>query len=159
MTPPPNLYAESSAVLTWLLGENGGDEVRQLLQTAQLVMTSDLTLIECDRALQRGQARGMLSVALVAQTRAQLAAVTEHWALFSIDHEVVDRARRGYPQEPLSAAAAIHLATALTARNLVTELGLVTLDDNIRGNAEHLGIDLLPHGVSLTSAARSPTLR
>lgn len=147
MTPPPNLYAESSAVLTWLLGETGGDEVRQLLQAAQLVMTSDLTLIECDRALQRGQTRGMLSVALVAQTRAQLAAVAEHWAIFSIDHEVVNRARRGFPQEPLRAAEAIHLATAVTARNLVTELGLLSLDETIRSNAEHLGIDLLPRGI------------
>ena len=58
MTRPPNLYAESSAILAWLLGEDGGDEVRQALQTAQLVVTSDLTLIECDRVLQRGQARG-----------------------------------------------------------------------------------------------------
>lgn len=150
MTPPPNLYAESSAVLTWLLGETGGDEIRQLLQAAQLVMTSDLTLIECDRALQRGQARGMLSVALVSQTRSLLSAASEHWAIFSIDHEVVDRARREYPREPLCAAGAIHLATAVTARNLVTELALLSLDGNIRHNAEHLGLDLLPRGVSLT---------
>lgn len=143
---PPNLYAESSAVLIWLLGETGGDEVRQSLQTAQLVMTSDLTLVECDRVLQRGQTRGMLSVSMVAQTRSMLNSVTEHWTIFSIDQEVVDRARRAYPQEPLRTAEAIHLATALMARNLVTELALLSVDERIRNNAEHLGIDLLPRG-------------
>ena len=145
MTRPPNLYAESSAILAWLLGESDGDEVRQALHTAQLVVTSDLTLIECDRVLQRGQARGVLSLSLVAQTRATLNAITEHWAIFRIDHEVVDRARRAFPQEPLRTAEAIHLATALEARNLVTELGMLSLDEAIRNNAEALGIEPLPH--------------
>ena len=144
MTPPPNLYAESSAILAWLLGEAAGEEVRQALQTAQLVLTSDLTLIECDRVLQRGQARGVLSLSLVAQTRATLNTVAEHWTIFTIDHEVVDRARRSFPREPIRAADAIHLATALAARSLVTELALLSLDERIRGNAEELGIDLLP---------------
>ena len=141
---PPNLYAESSAILAWLLGEDGGDEVRQALQTAQLVVTSDLTLIECDRVLQRGHVRGLLSLALVAQTRAALNSMLEHWAIFSIDHEVVDRARRSFPQEPIRAAESIHLATALVARNLVTELALLSVNEPIRNNAEALGINPLP---------------
>ena len=144
MTPPPNLYAESSAILAWLLGEDAGDEVRQSLQAAQLVLTSDLTLVECDRVLQRGQARGVLSLALVAQTRATLNTVAEHWTIFTIDHEVVDRARRSFPREPIRTADAIHLATALSARSLVTELALLSLDERIRDNAAELGIDLLP---------------
>ena len=51
-----NIYAESSAVLAWLLGEETGHSVRQVLQHAELVMASDLTLVECDRVLIRATA-------------------------------------------------------------------------------------------------------
>jgi PIN domain nuclease of toxin-antitoxin system len=48
-----NLYAESSAVLAWLLLEREGSRVDRLLTAAESVISSDLTLIECDRALLR----------------------------------------------------------------------------------------------------------
>ena len=44
-----NLYAESSAVLAWLLGEDAAPRMRELLSKADLVIASDLTLLECDR--------------------------------------------------------------------------------------------------------------
>lgn len=44
-----SLYAESSAVLAWLLDEAAGTVVRQTLSEAEIVVASDLTLIECDR--------------------------------------------------------------------------------------------------------------
>ena len=48
-----NLYAESSAVLAWLLGEDAGAEVKEILTRAETVVASDLTVIECDRVLIR----------------------------------------------------------------------------------------------------------
>jgi antitoxin (DNA-binding transcriptional repressor) of toxin-antitoxin stability system len=48
---PVNIYAESSAVLAWLLGEAADRRVREVLRRAELVMASDLVLIECDRVL------------------------------------------------------------------------------------------------------------
>ncbi len=45
------IYAESSAVLAWLLGEDAAPAVRQILTRAELVIASDLTLIECGRVL------------------------------------------------------------------------------------------------------------
>lgn len=44
------LYAESSAVLAWLLGEKSGEAIRRALLGADLVVASDLTVFECDRA-------------------------------------------------------------------------------------------------------------
>lgn len=44
-----NIYAESSAILAWLLGEVTGSRVREALLRAELVFSSDLVLIECDR--------------------------------------------------------------------------------------------------------------
>ena len=43
-----NLYAETSAVVSWLLAEESGDSAWSHLTAAASVSTSDLTLIECD---------------------------------------------------------------------------------------------------------------
>jgi hypothetical protein len=51
-----NIYAESSAVLAWLLGEDAALSVCEVLRRAQLVAASDLTLVECDRVLIRATA-------------------------------------------------------------------------------------------------------
>ena len=58
-----NLYAESSAVLAWLLDESTGTFVRQALSKAELVVASDLTIIECDRVLHRAATLGDLTEA------------------------------------------------------------------------------------------------
>ena len=58
-----NLYAESSAVLAWLLGEEDGNRVREFLSGAELVTASDLTLIECDRVLLRAVVLGEIDEA------------------------------------------------------------------------------------------------
>lgn len=144
MSTAANLYAESSAILAWLMGEDGGDEIRFRLQAAELVLTSDLALVECERVLHRGQERGVFSLSRVAQTRDALNQVAEHWTIFTIDQQVVDRARRPFPREPLRTPDAIHLSTALIARSLVTELAMVALAKPIRRNAVSLGIDLFP---------------
>ncbi len=48
------VYAESSAVLTWLIGEAREATVRPLLADAERVVASTLTTVECARALARG---------------------------------------------------------------------------------------------------------
>ena len=55
------LYAETSAVMSRLLDEERGDSAWSQLTAAAAVSTSDLTLIECDRALRRAGAAGRLT--------------------------------------------------------------------------------------------------
>lgn len=59
----PFLYAESSAVLAWLLGEARGEAVSQALAAASHVVASDLTVIECERVLIRAWSAGLISEA------------------------------------------------------------------------------------------------
>ena len=139
-----NIYAESSAVLSWLLGEARGEAARERLLAADLVITSDLTLIECDRALYRAEALGELDVDTVKRMREQFVAAVDHWIAFSIDREVVERSQRPFPCEPIRSLDAIHLSTALLVRSLVTELELLSLDERIRENAAELGFDVTP---------------
>jgi len=73
-----------SAVLAWLLGEEAGPRVREVLRRAELVMASDLTLVECDRVLIRAVTLGELDEAAAADRRADLNAAAAHWHLWRI---------------------------------------------------------------------------
>jgi predicted nucleic acid-binding protein len=115
-----------------------------LLGDAELVLASGLTLIECERVLIRAVATNLLTEAAAAERRAVLARTAEHWVVFDLDAEVMERARRPFPAEPVRTLDAIHLATALLARSLVPDLALLSLDERVRRSAEQLGFRLLP---------------
>jgi predicted nucleic acid-binding protein len=139
-----NIYAESSAVLAWLLGETGCDRVRQILSGASLVIASDLTLIECDRVLIRASGMKRIPEASIADRRAVLNGAAAHWNVLRLEGEIVDRARRPFPCEPLRTLDAIHLSCALSARTLIPGLQFLSLDQRIRTSAKALGFALSP---------------
>ena len=109
-----NVYAESSAVPAWLLGEVTGRRVREVFRRADLVVTSDLVLIECDRVLIRAVTLGEIDEATAADRRALLT-------------------------EPVGTLDAIHLASALAVRSTAPNLELLSLDDRIRRAGKQLG--------------------
>ncbi len=139
-----NIYAESSAVLAWLLGEDAGTQVRDVLARADIVIASDLTLIECDRVLVRATTLGDLSEADAADRRAYLNAAAAHWHVLRISPDIVERARKPFPGEPVRALDAIHLASALAARSVFAGLELLSLDTRARTAGRFLGLQLQP---------------
>jgi predicted nucleic acid-binding protein len=139
-----NLYAESSAVLAWLFREVPAPRVEEIMAGAELVVASDLTILECHRALIKAEAAGQLSQFEVAQRRSHLEAVSSRWTLLRMEGEVLERARRRFPQEPVRSLDSLHLATAVTARSLVPDLALLSLDQRVRDNGVALGFDVLP---------------
>ena len=139
-----NLYAESSAILAWLLDESTASEVRRLLAGAEIIVTSELTLIECHRVLIRAAALGELNEADAADRRAHLASAAARWHILQIGSEIVDRAKQPFPGEPIRTLDAVHLASALTARAAVAGLKVLSLDDRLRKSAKKLGLPLLP---------------
>lgn len=139
-----NLYAESSAVLAWLLDEPSAPTVRRFLGASEITVASDLTLIECDRVLLRAVAVKELTEAEAADRRAYLVAAAAHWQVLRIAPEIVDRARRPYPGEPIRTLDAIHLASLLVGRSAVRGLGLLSLDDRVRQAAKGLGVEVVP---------------
>ncbi len=139
-----NVYAESSAVVAWLFGEEAGRPVREVLRRAELVIASDLTLIECDRVLIRAVTLGEIDEATAADRRAHLNAAAAHWHLWRVSSDVVDRARHPFPAEPLRTLDAIHLASALAVRSAVPGVELLSLDDRIRRAGGQLGFRLQP---------------
>jgi len=139
-----NVYAESSGVLAWLLGEEPGGRVRDVLARAEIVIASDLTLLECDRVLVRAVTLGEIREAAAADRRAHLNAAATHWHVLRITADIVDRARQPFPAEPLRALDALHLASALAARGSVAGIHLLSLDERIRRAGKQLGFRLQP---------------
>lgn len=138
------LYAESSAVLSWLLGEPGASGVRNGLAEAKLVLSSPLTLVECERVLIRAVTTERVTEGEAADRRARLLRAASHWTLLEFTQEVVERASRPFPAEPIRTLDALHLAWALYARSIVPGTVLLSRDDRIRGCAAALGLELLP---------------
>jgi len=139
-----NVYAESSAVLAWLLGEPAANTVRELLQESESVTASDLTLVECDRALIRAVTLGEIDEASAADRRARLNVAAARWRLWRVDPEIIQRARKAFPVEPIRTLDALHLASALQARAMSPGLELLSLDDRIRRVGKQLGFRLRP---------------
>ena len=142
-----NLYAETSAVLSWLLGQDSGYRAYQALAEAELVFTSDLTLIECDRVLHRAAVTGQLDESVAIEARTIVETASAHWTLCAMDAEIVEASRRRFPHEPIRSLDAIHLSTAVFVRNLAPDVCMLSFDERIRQNAAALGFRIIPEEV------------
>jgi predicted nucleic acid-binding protein len=138
------VYVESSAIAAWLLDQPGGWPAFEAIRGADVVVSSDLTLVECERTLRRSVAAREMLTSHAEMLRVEFRAVASAWNIVPIGPEVVARAREGYPDDMVRALDAIHLATALTTRVAVDDLVVVTLDHRVRRNAEALGFEVLP---------------
>jgi predicted nucleic acid-binding protein len=138
------VYAESSAVLAWLLGDARGSDAAEALRSSRGVIASDLTLVECERVLVRAWSTGLISETERVDQGAQLARVAHHWTRLRVDEDVIERARRPFPIEPVRTLDALHLASALVARSVAPDVRLLTLDQRIRENGERLGFLTVP---------------
>ncbi len=138
------VYAESCAVLAWLLGDDTTGAVVRVLAEAEIVVASELTLLECERVLHRAVVLGELDEATAADRRAHLAQMASHWHILTLSGDVIDRARRPFPGEAVSTLHGLHLASALVARAAVTDLALLSVDDELRSAGARLGLPLQP---------------
>ena len=139
-----NLYAETSAILAWLLDEDRADRARSQLVAADSVHTSDLTLIECDRTIRRAAVTGRMAAGESLRLLAIIDRACAHWTLHAMDAEIVHRSRRSLPREPVRSLDAIHLATALRVRNLAPSVRVLSYDHRVRDNANALGFEVTP---------------
>lgn len=147
--PVVALYAETSAIVAWLLDEGPTGRAGRAwsqLAAANAVHTSDLTLIECDRTLRRAEATGRIaaSESLRFQAIIDRACAYAYWTLHGIDAEIVDRSRRSFPREPIRSLDAIDLATALSVRTLSPNVRVLSIDYRVREHAAALGFQVMP---------------
>ena len=139
-----NLYAESSALLSWLLGEPAAESVSAALRSAEQVAVSDLGTLECERSILRGLVLGNLHRAAADERLARLRGTAAKWHHLRITPDLVERARHPFPGEPLRTLHALHLASALAVRARLPGIAILSLDARIRRSAAELGFELHP---------------
>jgi predicted nucleic acid-binding protein len=138
------IYAESSAVLTWLFDEPRAADVINAIESADLVVLSELTTVECARAIYRAQQRERIDQAQANTLRAALTSAAAQWDRLEIGERVTTLASGPFPAEPVRALDAIHLASAIVAREAWPELVILSYDERVRVNALALGYAVLP---------------
>lgn len=138
------VYAESSAVMAMLLGEDAGWIARSILADAAFVTSSDLTLVECDRSMHRAYDLGRISQEQLAHRRELLRKNTSSWMMLQLNRAIINIARGVIPGGPIRSLDALHLASAIHARILMPETMVLTLDERLRQCAVALGFVTLP---------------
>lgn len=138
------VYIETSAVVAWLLDQEAGWLAYKTVRNADVVISSDLTVVECERALRRRVASGEVSAERATVLRVEFYATASAWSLVGIGPEIVSRASESFPVDLIRSMDAIHLATAVRVRASVGELAIVSLDDRVRSNGQQLGFQVLP---------------
>ena len=134
------LYVETSALLAWLLGQKRGPEARAAIDAAETVMTSALTFVEIERVLARGVAERVLREADARRVRGLVARQRGAWIVMAITDDVLARAGRLFPVEPLRTLDAIHVATALAFTEVFPDLEVLSVDRRVTDNARALGL-------------------
>ena len=134
------VYAESSALLAWLLAEERSEEVRLALESATSLLTSSLTFVEVERALLRVGAEGVLREGDIQRLRGMLHRLRPECSVMEVSEDVLERASRAFPVEPVRTLDALHLATALEFARGYHDLRILSHDRRISDNAEALGL-------------------
>lgn len=140
------LYAETSAVLRWLLRQEHGEQVRLELARAERVAASQLTPLECRRVLARLTPE--LDASSNATLRQMLFDAVRRWVLLEIDQPVRDRAGEPFPIEPVRALDAIHLATCIEIERALGPVSVLSVDQRVRHNALRLGLRVVPEALA-----------
>ncbi len=133
-------YIESSALLSAII-ERDPEAIRAIRRRGHRV-TSALTIAESHRAIVRAVRTNRLDAK---QTRAATRALRTFAArcdLVAITDEVLARAGRPFPVEPVRTLDAIHLATAEALGEPAALVTIVTRDSGLSENAVALGYGL-----------------
>lgn len=138
------LYAETSAVLAWLRGEDTAVAVTRALRTADAVVTSELTLLELERVLERARTTDLLPERDVLRAMDRVRRTSRYWLVVRLHAAVLQRAGRAFPVEPVRTLDALHLSTALEIGRAGPPVSMLSLDRRIRENAVALGFEVRP---------------
>jgi len=134
------VYLEPSAVVAWLFNEASAATVIRAMEEADLIVTSQLTIVEAERAIQRVVAQGIVKESRAHKLRGALEHERARWTTMELTDGVLARAGSVFPIEPVKTLDAIHLATALAFSESFPDLKVLALDRRISENATALGL-------------------
>jgi predicted nucleic acid-binding protein len=136
------IYIETSAVLTWLLGEPQSRRVVDAINASVAVVTSVLTILETRRSLLRAERQQVISPADGQRLTGLFSNTILGWSFLEITAEIRDRASMPFPSEPVRSLDAVHLASMLEFLLIYPELRVLSYDRRILENILPLGLVL-----------------
>ncbi|MGH2794930.1 MAG: PIN domain-containing protein [Actinomycetota bacterium] len=140
-----NAYIDTSVLLRVVLGE---PERLRIWPKITDAFSSELIRLECLRTIDRGRIRLGLDDRTVAKQRGAVIETIESLRLISLDRVILDRASEPFPTS-LGSLDAIHLASAVLAREQLGDLILATHDDELGLAAQAVGFSV--HGVDASA--------
>ena len=135
------LYVETSALLRVLLD---GDRALRPALSGEGLFSSVLTFVEAARAISRAKRLGQLNAGEARQAEQQLAAFERSCDTIALHDEVLRRARRDFPHEPVRSLDALHLASLLVLDDALGGFEIASCDERVRRNAVALGYAVIP---------------
>ena len=138
--PEQKRYIESSALLAALL--EGDPDAMEAIRGSGHRLTSALTLAEANRAVIRARATGRLTADEERDAIRGLRTFARRCEIIAVSDEVLTRAGRLFPVEPIRTLHAIHLATAELLDEPPQLVTFVTRDKRVSDNARALGYSI-----------------
>lgn len=137
-----NAYVDSSVLLRVVLGEPA-----RLRIWPKIIMpvSSELIRLECLRTIDRARIRLRLDDEAIAERRSATLELIASLGSISIDRRVLDRAAEPFPTS-LGSLDAIHMASALLAREEIEDLVVATHDVELGRAAHAMGFTV--HGIA-----------
>jgi predicted nucleic acid-binding protein len=135
------IYAETSAILVWLFGEVEAEHAVQVMDGADAVVTSTLSILETRRALVRAESTGLIATADISRLRGLFERTSRQWVIFEMTLAVRERAAQRFPVEPVRSLDAVHLASAIELLAVYPDMMVLSFDDRIIANLEPLGLE------------------
>ena len=140
--PDLTLYAETSAVLRVML--EGDQALGEIFASASRVVTSTLTLVEADRGLRRAKATQRVDSRRFVRGENWLSRFARLCDAMPLTGEVLERAKRDCPVEPVRTLDALHLASIRLWDERLGSITVASTDRRVRVNALAWGFELIP---------------
>ena len=132
-------YVDSSVLLRIVLAEPGK---LKKWKTIRRPVASELVRLECLRTIDRARVKLRLDDVEIAERRSALLDALETFELIPLDPAVLNRAAEPFPTA-LGSLDAIHLASALLAREHLLDLRVATHDRELATAARAVGFEVL----------------
>ena len=139
---PPLRYVESSALLAAFL--EGDRRARREIRAPGRRITSALTLSEAHRAVLRARVTGRIDADAQRKAVRGLGTFARRCETMAVSQEVLARAGRPFPVEPIRTLDAIHLASVEALGEPPHLVTVVTRDSRVAENAFAMGYSVKP---------------
>ena len=134
---PIDTYVETSALLSSVFVHESGSSAS--ISFPGRCFTSALTIAEANRGVTKARLGGLLGAAEERRVIGLLERFFLNCDVVAVSDEILLRAGRDFPAEPLRTLDAIHLATVVSSGMPARLVRVVTRDRRVRANAIAMG--------------------